>query len=154
MRNKLIKRITSLALTIIMSFMVCGVAFAADAHEGTAGLKQNCIDAVSVTSDDPFANSVYGTVPCNGAIDMYPTLSSYIGLTRKFYVSTSSQSTQGALFLYLYNSNGKLVSNDWIMSINGVYEWTLFLPSSGKYHLRVIAQGTDADVEIAAKWQN
>lgn len=94
------------------------------------------------------------TVPSNGNINIPAILVPYVGFTRTFFVSTNSNSKQGALLLYLYNPKGKLVSNDWVMGINGTYEWKLTLPSSGQWRLWVIAQGTDADVEIVAKWIN
>lgn len=171
MKNKFL----SLVLAVVLCFSMTVTAFAAEIHLENATvvpmdtdstivldttLQSNAYSLVtmeendSVNTSDVVTRASTAVVPSNGSIDMYPTLLSYTGFTRKFYVSTESESTMGALLLYLYNPNGKLVSEDWIMSVNGAYEWSLFLPSSGQWHLWVVAQGTTADVNIQAKWIN
>lgn len=101
-----------------------------------------------------FANSpVRGVVPSNSYIDLYPQLESYIGFNKTFIVNATSDSTSGALFLYLYKPNGDLASHDWIMGVNEIAQWSLFLPSSGEWRLRVVAQGTTASVNVYARWE-
>lgn len=102
----------------------------------------------------PFSNSpVRGIVPSNGYIDLNPTLESYIGFNKNFVVNATSDSTSGALFVYLYKPNGDIQSNDWIMGVNEVVKWSVFLPSSGTWRVRFVAQGTNAPVNVYARWE-
>ncbi len=91
----------------------------------------------------------------NSYIDLNIKLDSYWGqnLNRTLTVHATSNSTSGALFLYLYKPNGELASHDWIMGINEITQWSLFWPTSGYWKLRVMAQGTTAPVEVWAGWQ-
>lgn len=91
----------------------------------------------------------------NSYMDLSIKLDSYWGqnLNRKIIVNATSNSTSGALFLYLYKPNGELASHDWIMGVNEVTEWSLFWPTFGYWKLRVMAQGTNAPVDVWAGWQ-
>ena len=150
MKNNFVKKITCLVIAIFMSSMFCNYALAEEMSETTTHSPMNG----NMTVSDPFEGADYDTISENGqTVVLEVPLASYFGLTRKFYVTTTSNSTQGAVFLFLYNPSGKLVSDDWITSINGTYEWTLFLPSSGTYRLECIAQGTDAPVDIFVRFQ-
>ena len=96
---------------------------------------------------------VKGDVASNGYIDLYPRLESYIGLNKNIIINATSESSSGGLLLYLYNPDGELKSYDWIMGVNETAQWTLFLPSSGEWRLRVYAQGTTASVRVSARWE-
>lgn len=97
-------------------------------------------DVASVAST--FANvKVSGTVQPNTTCVCFPTLSSYVGLNKTFNVVTTSNSTSGAVYVYLYKGE-KMVSNDWIMGVDDVAAWSLFLPSSGEYTLKIQAYAT------------
>lgn len=180
MKSTILRRILSFVLVMFLVLAMPNNSFAAEVHSdgydvetdntipipdeinGTVIFEESFDNPslIMTTIPEPqeslnaVARSSTNVVPSNGSIDMYPTLLSYTGFTRDFYVSTESSSTSGALLLYLYNPSGKLVSHDWLMGINDAYQWTLFLPSSGQWHLWVVAQGTTADVNIQAKWMN
>lgn len=96
---------------------------------------------------------VTGVVPSNGYIDLYPTLESYIGFNKKFVVNATSSSSTGVLFVYLYKPNGNLQSNDWVMSVNEIVKWSVFLPSSGTWRVRLVAQATTAPVNVYVRWE-
>ena len=83
---------------------------------------------------------------------LYPNLSKYFGLTKAFHVSTSSDQSSCGIFLYLYNPDGDLVSDDWSMGVNDYAYLTLFLPSSGTYTLKIVNM-SDETVNVAAFWE-
>lgn len=55
--------------------------------------------------------------------------------------------------LYLYKPNGQLASQDWIIGINEVAQWSFFLPSAGQWRLKLVASGTNDVVEFFARWE-
>ena len=56
------------------------------------------------------------------------------------------------LILHLYSPNGALRSDDWLMGVNEVATWDVFLPAAGTWILEVAAQGTYADVDVTVSW--
>jgi len=170
MKNKLFRRIASFLLVTLVSFTTMGTAFATETSAGTEDVlalnditfTEYIIDVdnsgtttISNGNSDVIirANSpVSGTCPSNGSLNLYPWLESYIGLSKTFIVNATSNSKSGALLLYLYNPSGKLVSKDWMMGVNQIAKWSVTLPSSGKWRLYVVAQGTTASVNVFARW--
>ena len=145
MKKKLFRRISSLVLAIIVSLSSTNIVFAADkAMESEYETVNQAAEA------NPFER---GTVAPNSSIDLYPTLKSYVGLYQRFYISTRSESTSGAILLYLYSPNGRLVSKDWIIGDNEATYWDVFLPASGTWTLHIVAQGTNANVLVSTRWQ-
>lgn len=96
---------------------------------------------------------VSGTVGINSVINLYPYLEQGNIFGRTLCIRTSSSSTSGAVFLYLYSPNGDLVSDDWIMGVSDESNEYMFLPSYGRYTLKVIAQGNNQPVNVDAWWQ-
>ncbi len=145
MKRELFRRIVSLVLAITVMISSTNTVLAVD--------KVSEYEYKSVNQKSEANPMVRNWVSPNTSIDLYPTLESYVGLSQKFYVTTRSDSTSGALFLYLYSPSGKLVSKDWIIGDNESTYWTVTLPSSGTWKLHVVAQGTNADVLVGARWQ-
>lgn len=111
-------------------------------------------DDVFRTNSTDFDNyPVRGIVPSNGVLELKPTLESYIGLNKSFVINATSDSNTGVLFVYLYKPNGNIQSNDWIMGVNEVVKWDVFLPSSGTWTVRFVAQGTTSPVNVYARWE-
>lgn len=109
------------------------------------------VDGVGIST---MANEmVHDVVPANGTVNLYPKLDSYVGLNKKFFVNVTSPSNKAGVLLYLYDPNGKLVSDDWIMGLNQAATWSIFLPKSGTWRLYVVGHGTEDYVEVTAGWQ-
>lgn len=113
------------------------------------------MEVIEVSIDvNPLSNNQVGAVvPANGTENIYPTLDSYFGLYKTFYVNATSEGTKAGLFLYLYDPNGKLVSDDWIMGTNGAATWDVFLPTSGQWRLYIVALATEKPVVVWAGWK-
>ena len=99
--------------------------------------------------------TIGGTIPSNSSCTYYTNLDSYIGFSKNFCAVSRSDSTSGALYLYLYK-DGKLKSKDWIMGVNetNTVKWSMTLPSSGTWEVKVVASGTNAPVTFYGWWQN
>ena len=161
MKEKFLKRIGCLLVVVTMVFGTAVSAFAAETNEVD---KQN--DEKTVVADYTLqadnegnvisvrSNNVVGSVIQSGqSATYYPNLDSYIGINKSFVAMTSCNNNSGAVYLYLYkNDTGKLVSNDWIMGVNDQATWTVTLPSSGTYRLRVVLSGTTDWVSFSARW--
>lgn len=169
MTTNIFKRSISFLLVLIMAVATTSTAFAKE-NQATGLTDEDYTEVseyilnvsdtgeITLVAEDseiiPFDNSpVRGVVPSNGYIDLNPTLESYIGFNKNFVVNATSNSTSGALFVYLYKPNGNLQSNDWIMGVNEVVKWSVFLPSSGTWRVRFVAQGTTAPVNVYARWE-
>lgn len=169
MKTKLFKRSISFLLIFVMAMASTCTAFANESEASALNGEPSTEVAEYLVNVDetgeitliaenqeivPYDNSpVRGVVPSNGYIDLNPTLESYIGFTKNFVVNATSDSTSGALFVYLYKPNGNIQSNDWIMGVNEVVKWNVFLPSSGTWRVRFVAQGTTAPVNVYARWE-
>lgn len=154
--KSIFKKLSVLALATFMMGTTVIPAFAAETTPTDEGVT---VAEYTLTADDSGnisarTNNIVGSVIGSGqTVYYYPNLDSYIGFSKTFVAATSSAgSTTGAVFLYLYNSNGKLVSNDWIMGINDNASWSVTLPSSGTYTLKVVLSGTNGAVSFSAKW--
>ena len=167
MKCKLIKRIGALMLVCVMALGISVPALAAEPAKAMAIERSELVatdETILVASytfntDDLAAtprtnNVVGGLLSANASARMYPNLDSYIGFTKAFHATTESDSSSGAVLLYLYNKNGKLVSSDWIIGVNDYAYWTLTLPSSGTYTLEVHVQGSTAPVYFYAWWES
>ena len=160
MTTNIFKRSISFLLVLIMAVATTSTAFAKE-NQATGLTDEDYTEVseyilnvsdtgeITLVAEDseiiPFDNSpVRGVVPSNGYI---------IGFNKNFVVNATSNSTSGALFVYLYKPNGNLQSNDWIMGVNEVVKWSVFLPSSGTWRVRFVAQGTTAPVNVYARWE-
>ena len=151
-----VKKLSALALaTVIMLGTTAVPALAAEeASNDGVTVAEYTLTADESGNISPRTNNTVGSVIASGqSATYYPNLDSYIGFTKTFVASTKSSSTTGSVHLYLYNnSTGKLVSNDWIMGVQDDAQWSVTLPSSGTYRLRVVLSGTNASVSFAGKW--
>lgn len=151
MTRKSFKKIGSCLIALLM---VLGISFPVSAAETSSIVEEYTLNVsdsgeISMTRSN---NTVGSVIASNSEQSYNPHLDSYIGINKTFVASTSSNGSSGAVFLYLKNQNGKQVSNDWIMGINDNASWTVTLPSSGTYTLRVVLSGTNDWVSFAAKW--
>lgn len=154
MKEKVFKRIVTFLLVSTMIFSTTVSAFAAETN---VPKDKVVVAEYTLIADDSgnFSarqnNMVGSVINSNGTATYYPNLDSYIGVSKTFVASTSSSSTSGAVFLTL-SRNGKTVSNDWIMGVNDSASWSVTLPSSGTYTLRVVLSGTNNSVSFAGRW--
>lgn len=157
MKQKVFKRNICVLTVLLLFLTITFTSFAKETSELDFPDSNNI-----VIEKDNFGVVLYGNenwdtgqIAPNSYIDLNIKLDSYWGqnLNRKIIVNATSNSTSGALFLYLYKPNGELASHDWIMGVNEVTEWSLFWPTSGYWRLRVMAQGTNAPVDIWASWE-
>ena len=172
MKQKVFKRNTCVLTVLLLFLTITFTSFAKETSEvdfpdsnniviGEDSLVLSNVEAGTIEKDnlgvvlDSNKNWDTGEILPNSYIDLNIKLDSYWGqnLNRKIIVNATSDSTSGALFLYLYKPNGELASHDWIMGINEVVEWSLFWPTSGNWRLRVMAQGTNEPVYVWASWQ-
>lgn len=144
MKKKLFKRLLGIMLATIVSISTTNPVWAAETTEAE-------YEDISLLAEQN--QIVRDWVSPNSSIDLYPQLANYVGFTQKLYVNTVSESTSGAIFLYLYDSKGELKSKDWIVGDNEATYFVLTLPKAGTYRLHVVAQGTNAKVLVSARWQ-
>lgn len=153
MNKRVFNRIIAFLIATTMIFGSTVSIFAAEINQAD----KKVIAEYTLTADNSgnFSvrtnNMVGSVINSNGSATYYPNLDSYIGINKTFVASTSSSSTSGAVFLTL-SRNGKTVSNDWIMGVNDSASWSVTLPSSGTYTLRVVLNGTNNSVSFAGKW--
>lgn len=95
--------------------------------------------------------AISGTIPSNGEKSYIINLPS-TSITKQFIINAVSESTSGALFIFLYDPNGNQVSTDWIMGINEIASWPFLFPKSGDWTVRIIATGTNAPVNVFIRW--
>ena len=140
MSKRVIKRFLSLLLIVIFVFSTNNRVFAASEEKTLSddGKHVVCING--------------GNCHSNGTMTIYFDLDSYVGLTQKITVNARSNSQTGMLILHLYSPNDSLRSNDWLMGVNEVGAWDIFLPASGTWRLEVAAQGTTDQVHVHASW--
>ncbi|MCI9366490.1 MAG: hypothetical protein HFJ54_08360 [Clostridia bacterium] len=140
MRKILEKRILSLVSLLLVLFSISMPALAMSGEEQTLTAYYERAGLQSVMVDP------------NEVVYVYSYLSSYVGLKRTFAINTSSSSQRGAINVFLYNPDGKLVSGDWTVGCNEAVAWELFLPSSGKWTIKLFGNGTDDPVRVAFGW--
>ena len=76
----------------------------------------------------------------------------YVVLSKEFTVNAVSDNSNGMILVYLYNPKGNLVSHDWIAGVNDATRWKLTLPSSGTWHVKLYAQGTNEKTKCYVGW--
>lgn len=150
MKNKIFKRFASLLLVVVMIFSTTNVAFAKEpTNEDTTSMTESGV------TQNASERKNYGRrviCPSNGATSVEFELKSYIGFTQRLTVNATSNSPTGMLILHLYSPNGALRSDDWLMGVNEVATWDIFLPASGTWRLEIAAQGTYDDVKVYVTW--
>ncbi len=166
MKKRLFKRTISFLLASIMLFATATTALAKEEQpecnneaKGADITMDTHVEVISVSVDgsgsgiSTMDNKMeHDVIPANGTVDLYPKLESYIGLNKKFFVNTTSPSDKAGVFLYLYDPNGKLVSDGWVMGTNEAVTWSVFLPKSGTWRLYAVGHATEEYVEITAGW--
>lgn len=165
MKTKLFRSVAVLLMATVMVLGTSTQSMAATTNDvAPTQSSENLVEVATITLDGnngnngimPLNNTVGGTISANGSGTFYPTLDSYVGITKKFCAVSRSNSTSGALSLQLYSPSGKLVSSGWMMGVNenNTVSWNVTLPSSGTWTLKVYAQGTNAPVTFYGWWQN
>ena len=137
-------------MVVLFATLSVGSVSAEGVNVQGASITENTFDINPMSTSEK--RSV--TLPINGSDDLYINLDNYIGLTRRIYFNATCSSNSGAVFLYVYSPRGTLVSDDWIIGVNEAANWSVFLPSSGEWHIHAVAQGNAAEVELHAVWQN
>lgn len=141
-----------LGITFATLMMVCSPlsAFAANNNTAHSEVSNVSADEPSLAAQGPI---VSGTVGINSQINLYPYLEQGSIFGRTICIRTSSSSTSGVVYLYLYNRKGELVSNDWIMGVSDSMNKYIPLPDYGTYTLKVLAQVNNQPVTVDAWWQ-
>lgn len=130
---------------LIATVMVFGMSVSAFAAE---------VESVETHDVQTRANTpVSGIVSANGSRYFYPSLESYVGVSRSFSITTASMSTQnpaGQIRVYLYRPNGQMLDY-WVMSANDSRLVSYTLPPSGQYTLYVESEVKET-VNVSATW--
>ncbi len=152
---KSIRRILATMLTaIFMVSMISTSAYAAGADNISSDYninEDNLNDETPSTYKDYTA--VSGVIYNNnlsGSLKLYPSCNQG-GLFVKLHLSTYSASTSGILLIKMYDKNGKVVSDDWMMGVNdeATFKLPLFSPY-GTYTVEIHAQGITSNVNVRA----
>lgn len=156
------KRIVALVMALVMMLGIAVPASAAEVVSASAA-EEVTVSATEVTPAlanenvavvDDYYGGWYG-IGAWESIQFQVRLDPYIGFTKTFYVRTDpdddNPDIQGGFYLYLYNANGKLVSNDWFIGYEEFSSWKFTLPSSGMYTVKVVSY-CNTDCSILAYW--
>lgn len=100
-------------------------------------------------------NPVDGIVERGDTMTLYPTLSSYVGISRKFQIFTTpmgngSITPSGTIHVYLHNPSDTSYKY-WTMTPDDEKVVSYTLPSSGTYTLRIESQA-NVKVQVNAGW--
>ena len=143
MINKFKKLIGCSFLVIVICLFHLDMSFA---------LNTNVNSLNNSTENTLLLRSTSGTVPSNGSRTFYINLDNYVGVNKTFLVNATSNSSTGVLFIRLISPRGTEVSQDWIMSVNEVAQWSVFLPSSGQWTVQITSNGTTSSVNVFLNW--
>ena len=140
------KTLLSLA---IMTFFCLSSVFSVNAQQATSNEEYTYPREEDFGSSNPLSvksETLY--IMPNDTGFSYQTLDKATSNAR-LIVNCTSNSTSGALFIYVYNSDGTLVSDDWICGVNemAIYEFDKRL-SAGTYEIKIIAGLTNAEVRV------
>lgn len=154
MKQKMLRIISCMLMVVLFATLSLGSVSAEGVNVQGASITENTLQENFDINPMSTSDKRAVTLPINGSGDIYINLDSYMGLTRRIYFNATCSSNSGAVFLYVYSPRGTLVSNDWIIGVNEAANWSVFLPSSGEWHIHAVAQGNAAEVELYAVWQN
>lgn len=107
----------------------------------------------SIEEDFENYSSVRCTINPNERVIQYLELSD-TGFSRKFVANASSESTSGLIEISLYNPDGKLVSNQWVLGVNEAATWTVYFPKKGTWEISALAYLTNEPVLVYFTWSN
>lgn len=151
--KKSVSRFFGVVLATLMVICTPLSAFAAEINTPSVE-NSNFESSISEEGLARQSSIVSGTIGANGGtINIYPYLEQGSIFGRTICIRTSSSSSTGAIFLYLYDKNGKLVSNDWIMGVNDSLNKYMGWADYGTYTLKIVAQVNQQPVTIDAWWQ-
>lgn len=151
--KKSVSRFFGVVLATLMFICTPLSAFAAEINTPSVE-NSNFESSISEEGLARQSSIVSGTIGANGGtINIYPYLEQGSIFGRTICIRTSSSSSTGAIFLYLYDKNGKLVSNDWIMGVNDSLNKYMGWADYGTYTLKIVAQVNQQPVTIDAWWQ-
>lgn len=135
-----------IALFMLAMLMVVGVAIPASAAE---------CDDVYVVAEETYVTTprvYYWPCQVNEIISIQVNLSSYIGITKTFTVDTLIYSgSSGTIKLTLYNPDGTVRFENYVMNVGDTATWKFTLPSSGTYIL-IVDNYSDCEVGIFPHW--
>ena len=134
------KKIVVSIMLFVMFFIMKTPVYAEDSNRNDEIQKNN---AKKLT---------YVVLAANGSEELDVTLNSYVGFSKEFTVNAVSDNSNGMILVYLYNPKGNLVSHDWIAGVNDATRWKLTLPSSGTWHVKLYAQGTNEKTKCYVGW--
>ena len=146
------KRISACIFAIVMALTMAVSAFAAEKPAYVeAKAEVGSADGVTPLYDNPVVKETLKAGETS--VTLYPTLASYLGLSRYFFFSATSDGT-GVICYELYDPKGKLISDgNWIVSVNRTETVSFFLPSSGTYKLVAYNWGLTDDADVYAWWE-
>ena len=140
--KKIIRKLGSIIVAIMLVFTTSNQAFALDSSENYYSTKD-----AEVVSD---------LIDTNSYVDLYPKLGFHLSSSKEIVIFSTSESRSGGLFLYLYAPNGeedKLVSHDWSMGVNEIAVWEVNNPPWGTWRLRIVAMGNSEPVMVFVNWR-
>lgn len=135
-----------IAVFMLAMIMVCGAALPAAAAE---------YEDMSVVAEEAYATPRVYYWPCkvNEITAIQSSLSSYIGITKTFKVDTMiySGTGSGTIVLSLYNPDGTVRFQNYVMNVGDSATWKFTLPSSGTYIL-IVDNYSDSEVGVFPSW--
>ena len=153
MNVKLSKVFLSFVLAIATCLSIGSVAFAADSSTSASPSDA----AVNASEAVPMSVGTYdsGIIPSGGELTLYPTLNSYVGLTRKFFLITeniySDTTPSGTIQVYIYKPDGNLLKYDVVGPNQDDYYYTVTLPPAGTYTVKLISHVNER-IYASAGW--
>lgn len=143
MKKVFYKRFFILLLALIATLSTTTYAFAADMSSTVS--EQNTVVSRANTA-------VTTTVYPNESKTLKVHLDMYMGLSKDFMLSATSDAKAGMIIVHLYNPLGNLVSNDWMIGINETVKTSIFAAMPGDWTLVVASNCPDGPVKVSAKW--
>lgn len=132
------KRFVSIVSVLTMSIMTLSTSVCAEDIASTN------TDVVAIET----ANDISPRDITSRTVTYYINVPDW-ALARTLRIYTGNPYTNsGVVFVYLYNPNGKLISNDWMMGINDSASWTVWNVGAGQYTCKLVMQ-QDAGNTIA-----
>lgn len=153
MNVKLSKVFLSFILAIAMCLSIGSVAFAADSST-SANPSDVTVNASEVV---PMSVGTYdsGIIPRGGELTLYPTLNSYVGISRRFFIITeniySDTTPAGSIQVYVYKPDGKLLKYFTVGPNQDDCYYTFTLPSAGTYTVKLISHVNER-IYASAGW--
>lgn len=147
-------------MAVVMMMETSVSAFAAEAtafaNENNTVCETNMMDESSDTEVSVVNDTVGTTISAGKNGHVYPTLDSYIGVSKSINISIApsngSSSATGRVRVYLFKPNDGSLMKYWEVSeIGTTIKESFTLPSSGTYSV-LIYNETDTEIVVTAHW--